>query len=233
MPAEVQVRTALQHAWAAIDHKLQYKQPQSRGLPANLQRDLFRLSALLELADKEFSALREATAETQEAYSDSVGGGELDIPLDSLSLDVYLDAQDHEGRWSERALSKGFMTPDWDESSGPETVTRNDRAYLLRVATAVGLETVAALDAVLKQTEEWGDRALDIYAESSKRQPGSPRPIAWPTDLLTVFLLMRFGIRADEIPDSQYENDPDPWHWGGRYLEAVNLAVASFQEAGS
>lgn len=50
LKAEIQVRTILQHAWAAIDHKLRYKTIIE--IPNNLKRKLFRLSAILELADE-------------------------------------------------------------------------------------------------------------------------------------------------------------------------------------
>jgi ppGpp synthetase/RelA/SpoT-type nucleotidyltranferase len=56
MKAEIQVRTVLQHAWAAMQHTLMYK-PQTE-LPVYARRQLFRLSALLELADEQFSGVR-------------------------------------------------------------------------------------------------------------------------------------------------------------------------------
>jgi putative GTP pyrophosphokinase len=60
MRAEIQVRTALQHAWSAVNHKLDYKSPTE--VPRELRRRLFRLSALFELADEEFSELRDERA---------------------------------------------------------------------------------------------------------------------------------------------------------------------------
>src|ERR1041384_2055216 len=50
--AEIQVRTVLQHAWAAISHALQYKKEQD--IPSVFRRRLSRLSSLLELSDEEF-----------------------------------------------------------------------------------------------------------------------------------------------------------------------------------
>lgn len=54
MRAEIQVRTVLQHSWAAIDWKLRYKSKAE--VPVSLRRRLHRISALLEAADSEFSA---------------------------------------------------------------------------------------------------------------------------------------------------------------------------------
>lgn len=54
--AEIQVRTVLQHAWAEIQHVLVYKQADE--VPEQIQRQMFRLSALLELTDEQFSNIR-------------------------------------------------------------------------------------------------------------------------------------------------------------------------------
>ena len=58
-PASIQVRTVLQHAWAEFEHDIRYK----GSIPAEHAPDLdrrFTLAAgLLELADREFTAIRE------------------------------------------------------------------------------------------------------------------------------------------------------------------------------
>jgi ppGpp synthetase/RelA/SpoT-type nucleotidyltranferase len=60
---EIQIRTILMHAWAEIEHKLQYKSTESA--PSPLRRRLFRLSAKFEEADEQFQALREQINEYQ------------------------------------------------------------------------------------------------------------------------------------------------------------------------
>lgn len=90
---EIQVRTVLQHAWAAIDHKLRYKNKEE--IPANLRRQLFRISALLETADEEFESLKARIAEERAKYSAAVATGSLDIPLNVESLSVYVEKSKH------------------------------------------------------------------------------------------------------------------------------------------
>ncbi|MGL9603087.1 hypothetical protein Q7I61_20920, partial [Escherichia coli] len=53
---EIQLRTMLMHTWAAISHKLLYKYESDA--PKEMKRKLNRLSALIELADEQFNAIR-------------------------------------------------------------------------------------------------------------------------------------------------------------------------------
>ncbi len=56
LKAEIQIRTILMHAWAEIEHKLNYKSDAQ--VPATFQRKLFRLSAKFEEADEQFEELK-------------------------------------------------------------------------------------------------------------------------------------------------------------------------------
>ncbi len=57
LKAEIQIRTILMHAWAEIEHKLNYKSDSQ--VPSHFQRKLFRLSAKFEEADEQFEELRD------------------------------------------------------------------------------------------------------------------------------------------------------------------------------
>lgn len=85
---EIQVRTALQHAWAEIEHDRSYKF--SGELPSKIKRRFHLIAGLLELADREFN---EITAEI-DSYSNEVQikaeAGNLDIEINSTSLQEYL-----------------------------------------------------------------------------------------------------------------------------------------------
>lgn len=56
-PFELQVRTIIQDSWSVLDHKIKYK----KSIPAELKRRINVLSALFELADREFRQIRDAT----------------------------------------------------------------------------------------------------------------------------------------------------------------------------
>lgn len=81
--AEIQVRTVLQHSWAAVSHVLQYKR--EGDVPFDLRRRLFRLAGLFELADEEFIGIRDAkmsiTHEKTKAVKSKVPGILVDAPV--------------------------------------------------------------------------------------------------------------------------------------------------------
>ena len=102
--AQVQVRTVLQHAWAEFEHEARYK----GSVPPEHARDLdrrFTLAAgLLELADEEFSTIRDrlraAAAPGGESGGDG-GGREPDDPrLDAGELAAFLAGQYDDAGWS-------------------------------------------------------------------------------------------------------------------------------------
>ncbi len=85
LKAEVQIRTVLQHAWAALDWRLRYKS--ALEVPHEIRRKLFRISALLETADEAFLELQQSVAMLREDYRSSVEKGFLrDIPLNRDSI---------------------------------------------------------------------------------------------------------------------------------------------------
>ncbi len=68
-PFEVQIRSLIQDAWSVLDHKIKYK----KSIPNDLKRRINLLSALFELADREFKEIRNATKELlEQATVDSI-----------------------------------------------------------------------------------------------------------------------------------------------------------------
>ena len=57
LKAEIQIRTVLQHSWASISHELIYKKKYE--IPKKLARKLYQLAGLFELADEQFSNIKE------------------------------------------------------------------------------------------------------------------------------------------------------------------------------
>ncbi|GAB5419141.1 MAG: hypothetical protein Crog4KO_06490 [Crocinitomicaceae bacterium] len=80
---EVQIRTVLQHAWAAISHQVDYKSEMKA--PYQLKRKLARLSGLVEIADNEFNELK--TDYSLKGLRE--GKRLLQEPIDYSSLSAY------------------------------------------------------------------------------------------------------------------------------------------------
>lgn len=92
LKAEIQVRTILQHAWAEISHKIDYKAKEKPGTV--YRRNLFRVAALLELADQEFSTIREGIIKSQKELVPRKVSKVSDTPLDLDALQAYVIQSD-------------------------------------------------------------------------------------------------------------------------------------------
>ena len=90
IPFEIQVRTALQHVWSAIEHDIGYKGAVK--LPPEYRRQFSRLAGMLELADDEFSRLRTTMADYRRQVQTLVKSGRLDdVPLSTDSFQSFLE----------------------------------------------------------------------------------------------------------------------------------------------
>ena len=87
LPAELQIRSLLQHAWAEIEHDLGYKSAQS--VPSPIRRRFSRLAGMLELADAEFAAIRDASANYQDQVIKQIADAPATVPIDRISLEAY------------------------------------------------------------------------------------------------------------------------------------------------
>ncbi len=88
--AEVQVRTILQHAWAEIEHDIQYKSVKI--IPAQIRRRFASLAGLLEIADREFQAIQTADQRLRQEVRASVQEGKLEnVEVTPDALKAYLD----------------------------------------------------------------------------------------------------------------------------------------------
>ena len=90
--AEIQVRTILQHAWAEIEHDIQYKA--TIALPTEIRRRFMTLAGLLEIGDREFQAIQDDSERLKTEARESVAAGRLEtVEITPDSLKSYLNRQ--------------------------------------------------------------------------------------------------------------------------------------------
>ena len=89
---ELQLRTTLQHAWAAINHDNGYKSGVE--IPREYLRRMNRLAGMLEMADDEFSRIRTEINDYRRRVQQLVQNGQLDdVQLDGDAFRSYLNAR--------------------------------------------------------------------------------------------------------------------------------------------
>lgn len=89
---ELQLRTTLQHAWAAINHDIGYKTGVE--IPRKYLRQMNRLAGMLEMADDEFSRIRMDITAYRRRVQQLVKEGQLDdVQLDGDTFNSYLQAR--------------------------------------------------------------------------------------------------------------------------------------------
>lgn len=192
--AEIQVRTATQHAWAAVEHKLNYKRTSEA--PRDLRRRLMRLSALFELADDQFSAVKAQLEKLEAQYSSDVRGGNLDLPIDTSSVEAFLEDGSALPRIVKQAEGSGFRiaAPDSDNYQGR---VERDVADLVTFLHTLGIEKIADLSAILEDQQSM-DQTIEQLAAGYKEAI-----IVWrsPVDLLTLLLCFQQGIEIEALEE--------------------------------
>jgi GTP pyrophosphokinase len=146
MKAEVQIRTVLQHAWAAVSHALQYKH--ETDVPVQLKRKLFRLAGLFELADEQFLEIRDAHTSLVREIAEQIERREPDVALNVISLRQYIESSP---RIQQIVVFAGSLFYDFSFAGWEEGHTWHDYiSQVLADCASFGIKTLGQLDAMLK-----------------------------------------------------------------------------------
>jgi putative GTP pyrophosphokinase len=169
MQAEIQVRTVLEHAWAAIDHALRYKRDED--VPRQQKRTLYRLSALLEMADESFDSLKEKQEDLRREASRRIQAGSAESPpLDSVTYPLYAQSSEALKELMQIALASGFAdakdyeVADEEDMSESRSATQSE---LIALAKAQGIQTVRELEAALRAELRNAEEFLGAQIEAA------------------------------------------------------------------
>lgn len=142
---EVQIRTIIQDSWSVVDHKIKYK----RNIPIKLKRRINVLSALFELADREFLSIKNENTQLIQQAQESISAGNPEIrtqsnPLNALEFAALLESRLPKGELKTRALDRflsQILTQDTEMNVSKMLGIFNDYFDLVaQYQTAKGLE---------------------------------------------------------------------------------------------
>ena len=171
---EIQMRTALQHVWATVNHDTGYKSDVE--VPREYFRSLNRLAGLLEIADEEFKNIKTSIEEYRRKVLSLVKDGRFDeVELDGDSFKTYLELDPFD------ALNKRIASINHAEIQ-PTSIM----PYLV-IFKEMGMKTLADLENLKKDYS-------DLAYEFALHQIGSTdldilSSTIGPLNLCTVYLL--------------------------------------------
>ena len=88
LKAEIQVRSILQHAWAEIEHDLGYKT--AMGVPREIRREFSRLAGMLEIADREFTGIRDRLGQYEVQVIEAIRSNPGKVLIDKASVSAFI-----------------------------------------------------------------------------------------------------------------------------------------------
>jgi putative GTP pyrophosphokinase len=150
----VQVRTALQHAWAEVEHDLGYK---ADAVPVQIRRRFSRIASLLEIADQEFVAIRSELKAYQNQIQQQLGASDVtganNVQIDEVSLAALV------GTAAVVALDQAVA----EALQRPCAATDYFPAYLVKMLRCAGLVTSQDLRDALAHYSHQVPTIIDEY----------------------------------------------------------------------
>src|SRR3569623_278480 len=179
---EIQVRTVIQHAWSAVSHAIQYKAESE--IPSKLQRRLYRIAGLFELADEEFEAIRNERASLRESVSAALAAGNKEVALSVASLQEFINQWEHINKIEIAAKSAGF------EFSNEDYTDSDSIGDILDLATRAGIKNIRDLEATLNKSK------TSIFKNVFS---GQSKPSKWIANISFLVNLMLISSCIDHV----------------------------------
>ena len=193
---EIQLRTVVQHAWASIDHKLRYKT--TREIPKSVKRQIFRLSALFEMADKEFSDIKRTIESNEKKYIKKYQSGNLNVELNIMSLESYLQNNQQTIKQLEYNAKKiGIKELNIDYDVKP---TR----HLLHLFEKSGVKTIKDLDDIIQEAK---NKSEIIFSYLYKIIKNDYPVILFPSYSIILLFTLILRVKEEDIVEMNIDKE--------------------------
>ena len=211
MWAEIQVRTALQDAWAKLSWLLAYKKEVD--IPKGLRRRLNAVAAILELADRELDELVTLGRRIERDAIQAVAGSPEHTAIDISSLGAYIGTSAEVEYWASVMRGAGSAV------GGIGAIGRD-----VEMLTRAGVGTIGLLDQILRRSRGWGEKFLTSFYRNTW---GSEVPSGASTDRNGVVTLLLIANYPQTFTDDVLERDfgfGEPW----RATRAASATTPTF-----
>jgi len=192
MKCELQIRTVLQHAWSAIDWKLRYKTENE--IPSELKRKLYRISALLELADDEFSSISEKSSNIKKSYDKQISTSKYNIEINKESITAYIDKDSVFNSIANSVIGSTNMK--YNTNKG-DTSTR--ASYVISTAKQMGLSKISDINQIISNEPELIIESVKRVLNTSRNLSKSPVTFTTKEAILRIAMIIGMHLQGKDV----------------------------------
>ncbi|NOS94402.1 MAG: hypothetical protein HOP30_21010 [Cyclobacteriaceae bacterium] len=218
--AEIQLRTVLQHSWAAISHELEYKS--KFDIPDILKRKLFRLAGLFELADEEFVQVKQRQFELTQAIEKKVDFENTSV-YNEINLDTikfYFEKSNLIiNQYWELGKKAGFDENKFDfEEENPDA----SFSSIVKISKLLNINSIDDLDKLLESSKMFAGQYLRLQFLGQK--PGVDGERLWYADGIFMINLVLMSHLEDKDLVNFVLMD-----WSKEVLEQVKIVIKKWK----
>ena len=220
---ELQIRSALQHAWAEIEHDLGYKAT-GGSIPAQFRRRFSRVAGLLEIADQEFTSLREDLENYEIDVRASLERGE-EAQLDQASMQAFMASNELVKRLDQYiAVGHGAKL---EEATGVYARARVIEFQSLGISTT---SEIAALlqehsDSIVELAVEWLNDTSDLDLEDPDERDDRGRYLRLSSGISLFYLYLHLHALSGRVGEDGYSPFSD-WDSARKFI-ALHSQIAA------
>lgn len=220
--AEIQLRTVLQHSWAAISHELEYK---SRfDIPDLLKRKLFRLAGLFELADEQFVQVKQKQYELSQAIENKLDYENISV-YNEINLDTirfyFNENKALVDKYWELGQEAGFDF-NAENEDGSENSSYSNIVILTKLLNFYSIENLN--DFLENATKNAGEY---LKLQFLRQKPDTNGNRLWLANgIFMIYLVLLSQLNEDEL--KKY----NPKNWSSDILERVKTTIFEWKSNG-